>query len=594
MENTTADVEYSKRLEALQRVKARCEHRHRALGNTNLGIALITVGFAVWILRSRTISIFWILVPIAVIIFLAIAHSRTLHRLHKCSRTITFYERGLARLEDRWAGSGESGERFLNSLHPYSRDLDLFGKGSLFELLCTARTRAGEETLAHWLLEPAPIQEIRDRQGAISDLRARLDLRQDLSTLGEDVRSGAQPEALASWGAGRPSVKPGATRAVAGVLAALWVFSFVIWGVWGWWQIALLLSIVNWIFGRRLRAEAQEIIAVESLSAGLVILAGVFERLEREKFSAPKLIGLKATLEADGLTPSRAIGQLGKLIGYAESRRNLFIAAVDPFIFWTLEVALAMEIWRGKFGPALAGWLSTVGEMEALSALAGYSYEHPDDVFPDFVTEGPLFQAEGLAHPLLPRSKAVRNDLAMGIDLRLLIISGSNMAGKSTFVRAVGTNAVLAQCGAPVCARRLRLSRLAVAASICILDSLQGGVSHFYAEIARLKQITELAAGELPVLFLLDELMQGTNSHDRRAGAEAVVRALLERGAIGLITTHDLALTQLADASSTDGANVHFECSLEDGKLHFDYRMRPGIVQTGNALYLMRSIGLKV
>jgi DNA mismatch repair ATPase MutS len=235
-----------------------------------------------------------------------------------------------------------------------------------------------------------------------------------------------------------------------------------------------------------------------------------------------------------------------------------------------------------------------VGEMEALSALAGYAYEHPENVFPEFVEKGPLFKAEGLAHPLLPEAKAVRNDLCIGGEVRLLIISGPNMAGKSTFVRAVGTNAILAQCGAPVCARRLRLSRLAVAASICILDSLQGGVSRFYAEIARLKQITDLTKGKLPVLFLLDELLQGTNSHDRRVGAEAIVRALVERGAIGLITTHDLALTQIPGSMGMRAENVHFEDVLEDGKLHFDYRLRRGIVQTGNALHLMRSIGLEV
>jgi DNA mismatch repair ATPase MutS len=291
----------------------------------------------------------------------------------------------------------------------------------------------------------------------------------------------------------------------------------------------------------------------------------------------------------------RPRARLGRLVEYLESRRNQFVGLFNPFVFWTLQVAFAIEGWRRKFGPSIRIWLEALSEMEALSALAGYAYEHPADVFPEFAPPGGgLFQAEGLAHPLLPEGKAVRNDLTLSGDLRLMIISGPNMAGKSTLVRAVGINAVLAQCGAPVRARRLRLSPLAVAASICVLDSLQGGVSRFYAEITRLKLITELTNGELPVLFLLDELLSGTNSHDRRTGAEGLARSLVERGAIGVVTTHDLALAQMVEKLGSQAANFHFEDRLEDGKLHFDYKLTPGVVQTSNALKLMRSIGLEI
>jgi len=277
-----------------------------------------------------------------------------------------------------------------------------------------------------------------------------------------------------------------------------------------------------------------------------------------------------------------------------ESRRSLLVAGVDPFLLWTAQLALAIERWRRKFGPAVRRWLAAVGELEALTALAGYAYEHPADVFPEFTEAGVLFHAEGMAHPLLPEAQAVRNDVALGGDLRLLIISGPNMAGKSTFVRAVGINAVLALCGAPVRARRLRLSLLQVTASICVLDSLQGGVSRFYAEIARLKLIAGLTSGPLPVLFLLDELLSGTNSHDRRLGAEAIVKSLVAAGAVGLVTTHDLALTQMAGDENLHAANFHFEDRLENGQLRFDYRLAPGVAKSSNALALMRSIGLDV
>ncbi len=235
-----------------------------------------------------------------------------------------------------------------------------------------------------------------------------------------------------------------------------------------------------------------------------------------------------------------------------------------------------------------------VGELEALSALANYAYEHPEDSFPQFSHDGAAFAADGLAHPLLSRGKSTRNTLHLGSDLRLMIISGPNMSGKSTVVRAVGLNAVLAHCGAPVCAHRLLLSPLQVTASICVLDSLQGGISRFYAEILRLKLIAELSKQPTPVLFLLDELLSGTNSDDRRAGAEAFVQSLLAHGAVGLITTHDLALTRMADIMKSQAANFHFEDRLENGQLHFDFRLASGVAQSSNALRLMRSIGLEV
>ena len=205
-----------------------------------------------------------------------------------------------------------------------------------------------------------------------------------------------------------------------------------------------------------------------------------------------------------------------------------------------------------------------------------------------------MFEAEGMTHPLLPAAKAVRNDLKLGDGAQLMILSGPNMAGKSTFIRSVGVNAVLAQCGAPVRARRLRLSPLRVAASICVLDSLSGGVSRFYAEIHRVKLISGLAAGPVAVLFLLDELLSGTNSHDRLAGSEFIVRSLVERGAIGIVSTHDLALTRIPETMGARATNCHFEDRFEAGALVFDYKLKPGVVKTSNALVLMRSIGLEV
>ncbi|HEX5483231.1 MAG TPA: DNA mismatch repair protein MutS [Terriglobia bacterium] len=586
---------YSRRLEELRNSQSQLDRRHRRIGTVNVSAGVAAVLVIVAALAFQAVSILWILVPLFVLIFFVVLHQRVLKALRKISRAIGFYERGLARLDGSWAGGGESGERFLDESHPYARDLDLFGRGSLFELLSTARTRAGEETLASWLLHPASLDEIHARQAAITELKNRVSLREEMAVLGEDFRTGVQPEALAAWGEGKILLKPGFVQAAVSVLAVLWLLSLVAWGVWGIVFAALIMTVVNLCVAYRFRERLEKFVpAIEEAAHDLALLSQVLARLEREKFASPRLGELHSALEVQGVVPSRSIARLDHLVERLESREHLLLRIIDPLVFWTLRITFSIESWHRTFGPAIRGWLQAVGEMEALLALAGYAYEHPADVFPKFTGEGPCFDAEEFAHPLLPESRAVRNNLKLDAGLQLVIISGPNMAGKSTLIRAVGANALLAQAGAPVRARRLRLSRLAVAASICVLDSLQGGVSRFYAEITRLKIISDLTAGPEPVLFLLDELLQGTNSHDRRIGAEAMVKSLVQRGAVGLVTTHDLALTRIADSMQPRAANFHFDDRIEDGKLIFDYRLSPGIAQSSNALELMRSIGLEI
>jgi DNA mismatch repair ATPase MutS len=244
----------------------------------------------------------------------------------------------------------------------------------------------------------------------------------------------------------------------------------------------------------------------------------------------------------------------------------------------------------------VSGWLEAVADLEALSSLAGYAHEHPDDVFPEVVEPGPgglpLLDGDALRHPLL--AAAVPNDVRLGgTGPQVLLVSGSNMSGKSTYLRTVGLSVVLALAGAPVRAARLRLTPVHAGATLRIQDSLQAGTSRFYAEITRLKELMDLARGRFPLLFLLDEILHGTNSHDRRIGSEALVRGLVERGAVGLVTTHDLALTELAGGTGSL-ANAHFEDQVRDGEIAFDYRLRPGVVGHSNALALMRAVGLEV
>jgi DNA mismatch repair ATPase MutS len=319
----------------------------------------------------------------------------------------------------------------------------------------------------------------------------------------------------------------------------------------------------------------------------------VLERIERVKFTSAGLVALRAALDSHGAPPSHRIARLRRIAELIDSRDNVAMRMIGPPLLYGTHLAFAAEAWRLASGSAVRRWVDAVGEIEALSSLAGYAWERPADPFPSIVPGSAFFEGEALGHPLLPDDRFIRNDVKLGGNLRLLIVSGSNMSGKSTLLRTAGVNAVLALAGAPVRAKSLSLSPLSIGASIRVTDSLQGGTSRFYAEIKRLRQIVDLAAAG-PLLFLLDELLHGTNSHDRRIGAEAVVCGLVERGAIGLITTHDLALTHIAETLGDRAVNVHFEDHIENGQINFDYRLRAGIVTKSNALELMRSVGLDV
>lgn len=588
-------AEYEHRLSFHRKELDELESQRIRIESIQIGLVSLAVVTALLALVWKSFSILWLLVPIAAIVVFAVVLERMARRRMRSRRIVAFYELVLGRLQDRWPGKGETGDRFLDPLHPYAGDLDLFGQGSLFEYLSTARTRGGEETLARWLLSPSEPQDLKIRHEAVRELAPELDLREHLAVLGEDVRVGVHPEALAAWGEEPPRLVSSRRWVGAGILSGLGIGTLALWIFSGVASPFVAVFIAARVFTFRFRRDLEHLIAaVELPSHDLRLLSQVLVVLERQRFRSQRLREHQSGLVVEGRPPSLRIARLHRLLELLDSRDNLLLRVIDPIALWTVHVAFAVEAWRRKSGPHLREWLDIVGEMEALLSLAGYHYEHPGDPFPEFTDESPCFDGEQLGHPLIPEPQCVCNDLRLDGNLRVLVVSGSNMSGKSTLLRTLGTNAVLAMAGAPVRAKRLRISRLAVGASIRTLDSLQSGTSRFYAEITRLRQLVELTGQSRPLLFLLDELLQGTNSHDRRIGARGVVRALVERGAIGLLTTHDLALAKIANELAPLGANVHFQDQVEDGRMRFDHRLWPGVVEHSNALELMRSIGLEV
>ena len=590
-----AAEEYRERLQQRNLGVHRLEALHIRLGNLRLAVALLAVGIAWESLKQHAWSPWWTALPLTLFAGIAICHSRILQARDLAQRAVAFYEHGLARVENRWLGTGQTGERFTDPHHVYAGDLDLFGRGSLFELLSTARTRMGEEALAGWLLTPAAVDEIEERQAAVRELRDQLDLREDLAVVGKDAGVGVYGKALLSWAEAPNRMGPEWMRWLSLILGVSAMAAAAIWGWWGRTTPLILLLVLEAVVKRRLGKPLAEVFdSAEHAFRDLGLLSGLLARVERHPFSAPRLQRLQRQLISHGLPSSRAIARLKTILELSDSRRNLILAALDIPLMYSVQVAFAAEAWRRAHGRAVGLWLCAIAEMEALLSLAAYSYEHPGDPFPEFVHDAPCLDAAEIGHPLIPPGNLIRNSVRLVDDVHVLLVSGSNMSGKSTLLRTVGINVVLAMAGAPVRAERLRLSPLRVGASIRSNDSLQEGISRFYAEITRVRQLFELAGGKPSLLFLLDEFLEGTNSNDRRIGAERVLCAMLKRGAIGLISTHDLALADIDGTLNGQLQNVHFQEEFENGRMSFDYKLREGVVRKSNGLALMRSIGLDV
>jgi hypothetical protein len=588
--------EYASRLERWAAAQNALQHRNRQLSNARLAIGLAAVAIAALSIGVEWISPWWLLAPLGLFIALAIRHDRVDRELQKSIRAVAYYTRA----QQRSAGilsappSSHAGGSREGSL--YAGDLDIFGPNSLFELLNAARTSTGERTLENWLLSPALITEATARQQAVAELRPRLDLREQLALLGSDIRAAIGQRSMSEWGTRPPVHFFRGARWIALLLALAAVGAIIAFFA-GFAGLRLLfyVFVIEGIFGFFLRDAAGSVVsAIDAPASDLRLIALLLGAIERESFTSPGLRSLQQRLTADGQRATEQIHRLERLVDRLDWARNQFFRVLAAPLLWVPQCAIAIEAWRNRCGHAIGDWILAVGEFEALLSLATFAYERPDATFPELDdSPEPFFRASALSHPLIPAQEAVPNDVDLGGSARLWIVSGSNMSGKSTLLRAVGLNTVLAWAGAPVTASALRLSRLEVGASLRTNDSLADHRSRFYAEISRLRDIVDLA-GRSPTLYLLDELLSGTNSHDRRIGAEAILRGLVERGAIGMATTHDLALAEIAAALNGRAINVHFEDHLEGTQIRFDYRLKRGVVARSNALALMRAVGLEV
>lgn len=573
---------------------------HVRLGNAK--VAIFIIGLIYWAVTVQNASAVVVGGAFVAFVALSVWHEVVIRALARAQAAVAFYTDGLARIEDRWSGSGKASQRFRDSAHSYSDDLDVFGVGSLFDLISGARTPVGEDRLASWLSAPATPQQIRERQARVSALGPEIDLRERIATV--NAAAGPRllmPERLIEW-AEAPSVLPGTLRPLVILLALVFVGAawHALAGGRAWPLIALAvvnLAMLGWLM--KPAAAVVEGLSSATMSAGLDLLAKVIAEIEGASFQDPALAGLAAQLKgtASGDAASRGIARLARVSDWADSRHNVFARLLEIPALFTVQAGFGAEAWRARDGARLRAWVGVVGEMEALLSLAGYAYEHPDDRFPEIIEPADgeaVYDATEVAHPLIPRVVAVRNTISLGSSPQVLIVSGSNMAGKSTLMRTIGLNAVLALAGAPVRAQRMRLSPLVLGTCLRHTDSLREGRSGFFTEVLRIRQVCDLLEGSGRVLFLFDELLSGTNSKDRRTAAEALLRMLVTRRAIGVVTTHDLALTEIAVILPKAVRNVHLQDHVENGQMRFDYKLRDGVITQSNALELMRMIGLDV
>jgi MutS domain V len=583
------------------------EGRSRAIGAARLAVAAgacALVGGIVWAHLGPSV---WGALALLALGFvgLVVAHSRVHDAAERAKAGLRFNERGIARLTLAWDALPSASKRFENADHPFTGDLDVFGRASLMQLVDATETRFGEERLAALLSLDRPTgwpHDVVARQEAVRDLSGRVVFREALAMAGGVLANEKpDPAPLVAW-AERHDGPPPMFRRMLPVLA--------------WVQPAVVLPLLAFGPALGLSTRTVTLVCVGAIILGigtgtrLASMLGatsargsavtrwraMIAALEREPFDAPLLKTLRATLEGEGFRASNEIARLERIVGYADARNNeVFRFFIGPVLMWDAHCALALLRWRARAGARLRAWLDALAEAEAIASLAAFAFEHPDFAWPELVEE-PMLEARSLGHPLIPGDRRVANDVRLPSSGRALVITGSNMSGKSTLLRALGANAVLAAAGAPACASAMRLGPLRVATSMRISDSLEQGVSHFYAELQRLKGVIERARepGGPPVLFLLDEILHGTNSRERIIGACAVVRDLLSVGALGAVSTHDLGITALEQELAGRVENAHFEEQVQGDTMTFDYVLRPGIVQSSNALRLMRAVGIDV
>ena len=592
-------------------VRQRDEYYRQRMQSANLTVLLFFAPAIFIVFAIGTQSALY-LIPAALVWvacgYFFVRQGRLEARFRRFKALAEINDEGLHRLERDWPAMPLREPPEPPAPTPsFAGDLDLLGHASLQHLLNTASTPAAQQRLTGWLLAPAEPDEIRERQTAVAELAELVDFRDELTLFGR--LSGMSPAGYRSflaWAEQEPwLLKRPALIWTSRVLPVLTV-GLALLNATGvvrapFWLLALAVSI---LFSMRYGKQVEELIdQVSDRQAVFQPYEGVFTRVAQQPFETERLRRIQRDLAAEQLNADEQMRRLGRILQFGDLRLSMFFPIIQAFLLWSFHTLWLLEGWQRTAGRRVRVWLETLSELEALSALATLAADNPTWAFPEIIEmtgDAPALSARNLGHPLLPPAVCVGNDVGIGPVGRFLFVTGSNMSGKSTLLRAIGMNVVLAQAGGPVCADEMRLMPLTLATSIRVQDSLEYGISYFMAELRRLREVVEIAhatgeAGEREPLFLLDEILHGTNTSERQIAARQIIRTLLRYGATGAVSSHDLSLTETPDLTATRDA-VHFTETFTRGPdgpaMSFDYRLRPGVATSTNALKLMEMVGL--
>jgi hypothetical protein len=591
---------YARRKAAYENLQAKQQRTADRLSNGRLFSLIPGLALSYFVYRTSNPGLGVTMGVLTLVLFgyLALRHQRVRRQLSHAEALSSINHTGIERAAGRWTAFAESGAAFQDDDHPYASDLDLFGQGSLFQWINSAQTALGQATLAR-LLKQAPGEpaEIRARQAAITELARKLAWRQRFEAEGLWVRERLQPTApLLQWAAEshQADLQPWALWGIR-VLPAVTILMIALYAIPGIvpWQVPALLVLLQALLLRVSSKERSRVLSmVHQFEPSLRTYSQMLGLFESRKFDAQWLGARQAKLRnAAGRSALAQIQRLSLIAERISNRENAMFLVVNILTLWDYQCMAALQAWKQESGGLLRPWLEVLAEVEALSSLANIRFDHPDWTMPSLTSDSGGLSARQLGHPLIAHHR-VCNDFAMQAPARITVITGSNMSGKSTFLRTVGINLVLAYAGAPVCADHFRCSVMSLWTSMRVADNLEQNISSFYAELLRIKRIVQAAKTGQPVCFLLDEIFKGTNSHDRHQGAKALIAQLQRDGAYGLISTHDLELGELERESNGRITNDHFREYYQGGEIRFDYTLRRGVSTTRNALYLIKMVGI--
>ncbi len=489
------------------------------------------------------------------------------------------------------------GDEYIERDHPYSYDLDIFGKASLFQYICRTTSKPASDLLAEYLKQSASREEILRRQEAVTELQPLTDWRQELMTLGYlNAGAGNDPAHLMQWLRSDDTFpKTSREKIITGCLSLLAMASVIL--VIAGWPVAILFPMftVNFIFYFTRFKRISKLQEQVSRSSDLLrSYSEIIRLIENEKFTAAKLLALQGSFK-DSNPASNRIRQLSKLVGRLDWRLNMLLSAPLNLLFFTdIHFCLALERWKREHALRIPGWFAAMAEFEVVASIANTTYNNPGWVFPTLTDDYFVFRTEKMGHPLIPAERRISNDFSVEGPGKAIVITGSNMSGKSTFLRTCGINAVLAFAGAPVCASSFTVSHVRLHSSMRISDSLEENISSFYAELRRLRAIISAAESDPKAFLLLDEILRGTNSDDRYTGSVALIRQLTGYGSVAMVATHDLRLAGLEKELPDNIENYHFDVKVSGEELFFDYRLTPGVCSSFNASLLMKKMGIRV